>query len=184
MSQIDTSREYKLTPNELGLYANQNPSKPTKFKAADEERAWARTQTKCCIKCKEMLPLSYFGGNTSSSDHFDKDGRRLRRGDCTKCNKVQNSGKAQAMKVAKALGMSPKAPTDASCAHCGKKETLVFDHDHTTNTFRGWLCNSCNRSVGVLGDDVQGVIKMLNYLNKTKKLKLVVDPVSGEVRLV
>jgi hypothetical protein len=32
------------------------------------------------------------------------------------------------------------------------------------NKFRGYCCNSCNRSLGVLGDDVEGIINVLNYL--------------------
>jgi hypothetical protein len=38
---------------------------------------------------------------------------------------------------------------DGQCARCGRKDTLVEDHDHTTGLFRGWLCRSCNTSEGV-----------------------------------
>jgi DNA repair exonuclease SbcCD ATPase subunit len=45
-----------------------------------------------------------------------------------------------------------------------EKNKLVFDHCHKMNKFRGYCCNSCNRSLGVLGDDVEGIINVLNYL--------------------
>jgi hypothetical protein len=44
------------------------------------------------------------------------------------------------------------------------KNKLVFDHCHKNNKFRGYCCNSCNRSLGVLGDNVEGLITVLNYL--------------------
>jgi hypothetical protein len=38
--------------------------------------------------------------------------------------------------------------------------------------FRGWLCDPCNRSLGVLGDNIEGLVKCINYLNKTEKKSL------------
>ena len=45
-----------------------------------------------------------------------------------------------------------------------------LDHTHDgANTFRGWLCADCNRGIGALGDDAQGVLAALSYLiNSTK----------------
>jgi hypothetical protein len=39
-----------------------------------------------------------------------------------------------------------------------------LDHCHISNTFRGWLCGHCNRALGLLGDDIKGVLNALNYL--------------------
>ena len=50
----------------------------------------------------------------------------------------------------------------------------MFDHCHKTNTFRGYLHNSCNRSLGVLGDDNEGILRAFNYVNKYKK-KLIIQ---------
>lgn len=41
---------------------------------------------------------------------------------------------------------------------------IVFDHDHATGQFRGWLCNRCNVVLGFLQDDVLVIEKLLNYL--------------------
>ena len=179
--EIDPTREYVLTENEKKAYANNTKAK---FKTAEEELAWARTQTKNCIKCKDTLPLSYFSGNTSSADHFDKNGYRLRRGDCKKCNKEQNAGKSEAVKIAKEMGLSFKAPPGTKCELCETTENIVFDHDHSTKTHRGWLCNPCNRSMGVLGDDVEGMIRVINYLNKKEKKKVAFDPKTFELKIV
>ena len=50
---------------------------------------------------------------------------------------------------------------------CGKPGRFVLDHDHTENKFRGWIHDSCNRGIGFLGDDPDGLIQALTYLSKT-----------------
>ena len=113
-------------------------------------------------------------GNTSGQDGFDKSGIRLRR---PECKYAPGASKQEiARKFAKENGIPHKAP-EGTTHICGQLPTknngLVFDHCHKTNTFRGYCCNSCNRSVGVLGDDVQSLLRAVNYLNKKEKLKLV-----------
>lgn len=169
---IDPTREYSMTQNEKDIYSKSN-GKNT-LPSAEKELEWARAHTKECNKCNETLPLSYFGGNTSSSDHFDKHGYRLRRGDCIKCNKAAGKGKTEAMKLAKSLGLPYKAPPGTKCQLCDTTKDIVFDHDHATNTFRGWLCDPCNRSMGVLGDNLPGLIKAVNYINQVDKKNLYV----------
>lgn len=40
------------------------------------------------------------------------------------------------------------------CTICRSSEgTMRLDHDHITKELRGWLCNRCNRVVGLLNDD-------------------------------
>jgi len=54
--------------------------------------------------------------------------------------------------------------TSACCEVCGKTEELCYDHDHATMKFRGVLCRGCNRSLGQLGDDLEGIMKVVRYL--------------------
>jgi hypothetical protein len=161
---IDPAREPTITPKEQSHYVGCK--KTLKFPTAEAERDWARTQTKKCSKCHETLPLSYFNGNTSGADAFDRDGYRLRRPECRKCTSAATKGKSAATATAKRLGMSTKAPEGTPCELCGDTESIVFDHDHDTDTFRGWLCNPCNRSIGVLGDNTTGLMDALVYLAK------------------
>ena len=57
-----------------------------------------------------------------------------------------------------------KIPTNCQC--CGKSSKLVCDHDHHTQTFRGFLCDNCNRGIGLLGDNTHGLQQALTYLTK------------------
>ena len=55
-----------------------------------------------------------------------------------------------------------------SCEICGKTEELCYDHCHDTMEFRGVLCRGCNLSLGQLGDNLVGILKVVKYLTKGK----------------
>ncbi len=41
---------------------------------------------------------------------------------------------------------------------------LVVDHCHKTNKIRGLLCDSCNRAIGLFKDNVELMLKAIEYL--------------------
>jgi len=137
-----------------------------------------------CNKCDTSLPFTSFGGNTSGRDPFDKNGYRLRRGECETCNKKIGIGKNEAKKLAKNIGIPHKAPGGTCCEICNKTEKIVFDHHHEKNVFRGWLCNGCNRSIGMLGENIENIVKVLNYLNKTEDKKFEFDVDKKEIKII
>ena len=54
---------------------------------------------------------------------------------------------------------------EGHCALCLRTEVMV-DHDHLTGRFRGLLCRSHNVALGALGDDVDGLQRALDYLER------------------
>lgn len=44
------------------------------------------------------------------------------------------------------------------------ENSACVDHCHSSNKIRGLLCRVCNRALGQLGDNEEGVLKVLNYL--------------------
>ena len=58
---------------------------------------------------------------------------------------------------------------DGQCAVCGLPEEnnhkgrLCVDHNHHTGKVRGLLCHNCNRSLGLLGDDVEVLYNLYKY---------------------
>jgi len=46
---------------------------------------------------------------------------------------------------------------------CTHKATVV-DHCHRTGAFRGWLCKACNTGLGMLGDTIEDVEQLRQYL--------------------
>lgn len=56
---------------------------------------------------------------------------------------------------------------DNACGICedpNPHKGLQVDHCHETGLVRGLLCTRCNTSLGRLGDNVGGVLKVLAYL--------------------
>ena len=45
------------------------------------------------------------------------------------------------------------------------------DHDHDTKEFRGWLCKKCNTGMGALGDDLESLLRAVQYLAKQDDLE-------------
>jgi hypothetical protein len=53
----------------------------------------------------------------------------------------------------------------SGCAICGAEgKELVYDHDHVTGKFRGWLCHDCNLGLGKLGDTADRLKAAALYL--------------------
>ena len=126
-----------------------------------------------CSKCEIKKPneeFSYCGG----ANYF--------RPECKQCNREL----ANIRKQLKAEHGNP--PEDYQCPVCGLKTdqvegkggsagAWVLDHCHDTGTFRGWLCQKCNRGLGCFGDSIEGLKLGIAYLTKVneenKKRKLV-----------
>ena len=183
-SQSSTTVTPTITLREREHYVRQKDK--ARFSSPEEEiEEYAKRNSKKCTKCGETKLLTQFKRNTCGTDAFDRYGYRLLRPECTSCTDNIRRGKGCAKQSAKAMGIPYKAPPGTKCGICGKEgkrgDTLVFDHCHTTNTFRGYLHNSCNRSLGVLGDDTEGMVRVINYLMKTTRKKISQDPMTGEL---
>ena len=125
---------------------------------------------KICIKCDKKLPLSFF--SPASGGNF-------LRPECKKCNNYLSKTR---ILLKKKYGM-PKN-TNYKCPIClgtsdkvnglgGKKSgAWVIDHCHETESFRGWLCHTCNRCLGGFKDDEDILKRAIKYLeggsNETK----------------
>lgn len=115
--------------------------------------------SKVCSKCNQNLPLSQFSKNS---------GRSYLRSECKECtNKLTKQ-----IKEYKKISI----PKDYICPICLKNEeacrglggkkagTWCVDHNHITGEFRGWLCHSCNRTIGNFHDDVDKMQRAIDYL--------------------
>ena len=119
-------------------------------------------ETRKCSKCGAVHPLTeeFFGRNQSTNTGGDK----YFRPECKKCTKKAGQGKNQAYKLA---GRPERPPLGTPCYNCGRTDKkLVFDHDHETLEHRGWLCDNCNRSIGMLGDTIESLERAIKYLKE------------------
>jgi len=50
------------------------------------------------------------------------------------------------------------------CELCHAPGKICCDHNHASGKFRGWLCNRCNRVLGLLKDDPALLRRAADYL--------------------
>tara|TARA_B100001093_G_scaffold407161_1_gene395760 strand:- start:6923 stop:7324 length:402 start_codon:yes stop_codon:yes gene_type:complete len=108
--------------------------------------------TKTCKTCGETKPDS----------EFEKaDGRhRATRNRCKVCFKKQAI-------LRRKLRKENPPPAPGVCPICNEETTAwVLDHCHSTETFRGYVCRTCNAGIGLLHDDIEVLNRAVNYLTK------------------
>lgn len=67
------------------------------------------------------------------------------------------------------------AAQDGVCAICRQPESVVrrgqqlalsVDHNHLTNEIRGLLCSGCNRSLGMMKENIEYLERMIDYIRE------------------
>jgi len=69
------------------------------------------------------------------------------------------------LKALKRLEEQAGRPRPEICEICEQKDRIVFDHNHKTGAFRGWICNRCNVVLGKVKDDKELLNKLISYLD-------------------
>ena len=103
-----------------------------------------------CIKCSEVKPITCF-------DLYQTGGGL--RNTCRTC-------RSEMSRLRHKLRKLNPPPLASSCPICQKHtEIWILDHCHTTDSFRGYICDRCNRGLGCFGDDFSTLQKALHYLS-------------------
>lgn len=109
-----------------------------------------------CRICGETKNQIYFSPDAS----IDEYGRKKMRTICSSCASKDASLHYQ---LRKTYNVRPSV-----CDFCGKppknNAKIQMDVDHTTQTFRGWLCADHNTAFGRFNDDPFEMIKGIRYL--------------------
>lgn len=119
------------------------------------------------------------------ANRFTKDGYRLRVNTyCSTCSTRISKELSNVKKTI--LKQHPQPAYGDPCAICNKpvyknKASVPdgidgtwgwqCDHDHDTGEFRGWLCKKCNTGMGALGDNLESVLRAVQYLAKQDDLE-------------
>jgi len=141
--------------------------------------------TKVCNICKETKDLSLFYRDKYSTDGFkqrckicsnksflnwvnkNKEKDRERKSLWRESNKER----IKALNLQYNYGISLEDYNELlirqnnKCALCPATTKLVVDHCHKTGKIRGLLCGKCNKGLGMLGDTIETITKVLKYLS-------------------
>lgn len=123
-------------------------------------------RTKRCNKCKRDLPLSAFGRHS---------GANYLRPECREC------ARKLARQVAPYRNLQP--PHNHKCPSCGAteeearlagvlsddKRVWCLDHDHETGEMRGWICQTCNKGLGLFKDNPHHMLRTIKYITEFLK---------------
>lgn len=53
----------------------------------------------------------------------------------------------------------------SKCDVCEKSDVgIVWDHCHASGKFRGWICDRCNKALGMVKDSPEILIRLSKYL--------------------
>ena len=110
--------------------------------------------TKVCVYCKTKKHVSSFPRHIAHKDNLD-----------TRCKTCIRENAFVRRSILKTAPDKPK--TCECCLSTPKDNKFVLDHCHKTLKFRGWLCDHCNLALGLLGDDLTGLQKAIEYLRKS-----------------
>ncbi len=121
---------------------------------------------KICSKCNQSLPDSSFHKRIYSSGSV---------GLQPKCKKCATENRRQYYKPHEFMRRKfnlteqqyAKLMENENCQICNTQLTKkCIDHCHSTNKIRGVLCNNCNTALGLVGDNISTLQKMIEYLNQ------------------
>jgi hypothetical protein len=138
---------------------------------------------KKCNTCKKEKDLSEFHNSKSKSDG--------KQANCKQCNnekarawqtenydqfkkhwEKQKTAEALWKRKARRYNISVEelkllfSLNDGTCTICKRYPSnfLVIDHCHTKNIVRGILCEKCNQALGLMDDNIEYLLNMIQYL--------------------
>jgi hypothetical protein len=142
------------------------------------------TETKRCTTCKQDRPISYFRSRGGQLSH-------LLKSRCNRClykahaqwisnnpervREYRKKDKWTLIKRCNRRGITPQIlieqyeQQNCQCPICKNNIELLdsaIDHNHQTGKFRGVLCKTCNRAIGMLKDSTTILSNAILYLDK------------------
>ncbi|MEQ8237785.1 MAG: endonuclease domain-containing protein [Cyclobacteriaceae bacterium] len=126
-------------------------------------------QFKVCRECKIEKNIEDFAPN-----QFGKNNRVLRRPVCRECYAKKVKANPQLKKEFIEKHPRPNIGDKFQCPICHKvilrehNNDVVLDHSHVDGSIRGWLCSSCNTSLGKFNDDPEVLRRAIEWIENNK----------------
>lgn len=163
----------------------RTPEQNAKLSATLRAKGLANTPTKVCPRCKRELPREEFGKRyngyspslckpCSAEKAREYRAKALASDNAAEIRERERRSNRRTQ-LRKKYGITPEdydamlAEQGGVCAVCGglpdrDRDHFDVDHCHKTGIVRGLLCSSCNRSIGLLGDDPDRILRAALYV--------------------
>ncbi len=128
----------------------------------------AEQKLKICKECKIKKSIKDFAPN-----QYGKNNRILRRPVCRECYAKKKKPNSEEKNLYELEHPRPKIGEHFTCPICKRdfirehKNDVVLDHSHIDGSIRGWLCSSCNTSLGKFRDDINILQRAIKWIQKT-----------------
>jgi hypothetical protein len=127
-------------------------------------------QFKVCKTCKESKDIEAFAPN-----QFGKNNRVLRRPVCRECYAKKTKADPQLKRAFELSNPRPLIGEQFHCPICDRRfirehnNDVVIDHSHADGSIRGWLCSSCNTSLGKFNDDPEVLQRAIDWITRERE---------------
>jgi len=124
-----------------------------------------KEKSKICRECNVEKEAEEFAPN-----QYGKNNRVLRRPVCRECYSKKRVLTQKQRREYEAKNPKPKMGEIFICPICLRKyrhefsNQIVLDHNHTTGEIRGWICGSCNASIGKFKEDPEILKRAILWL--------------------
>jgi hypothetical protein len=128
------------------------------------------TSSKLCSRCRKNLDLNQFAKNKAEKDGLQRWCRK-----CRSLHALTTKKHRRNHRLNRTYGLSLDAYREMLCEQGGKcacchsadpggHGEFHVDHCHETGKIRGLLCSKCNTGIGLLGDNLNSLLKAVHYL--------------------
>ena len=124
---------------------------------------------KVCSECKRELSDDMFYKRTYKSG---KTGLQHNCRDCSSAirKRYHKPHTSIRLKLKLTQAQVDELTAPGKCEVCESTDRLCIDHSHETGKPRGLLCHKCNTALGLLGDNVDVILGLSQYLAQSKPL--------------
>ena len=128
---------------------------------------------KICSRCRRNLEVINF-----TRSKCEKDGLQRWCRECRRIHVQKTTKERREYRLLHVYGISLDAYNKmlvnqgGKCACCGRSDpgghgAFHVDHCHETREVRGLLCTSCNTGIGLLGDNLNSLLRAVRYLEQS-----------------
>ena len=124
---------------------------------------------KHCHRCDTTKPLTEFYRRT-----YKRTGEVKYQSKCKACQAEErryyykpHQDTRRKLKITDEEYATLMEKSQGGCEVCNTPlERVCIDHCHTTGRVRGVLCHNCNTALGLVGDNVATLTKLIQYLER------------------